>query len=82
MKNHDDPADTKLPVTAELGGEGGSYGDGAIQAETMNGVFGNPTIDAKRAGPAAGQASAAAVEGEQVLDADEEVRHATEPPEP
>lgn len=81
MTNRDDLDDTKLPVTAELGDEGGSYGDGAVQAETLKGVLGNPTIDPKRAGPAASEGPPAAGEGGQVPDADDEVKHATEPPE-
>lgn len=43
---HESGAD-KLPLTAELGDEGGSYGDGAQQAETLKGAAGNPRMDPK-----------------------------------
>ena len=33
----------KLPVTAEVGGEGGSYADATVQAETL--TAGNPAVD-------------------------------------
>jgi hypothetical protein len=81
MKEHEDLADMKLPVTAEVGGEGGSYADGTSQAETLTGVDGNPRIDPKRAGPAGGEAAAAAAEGEPAREPDDVVKHATEPPE-
>jgi hypothetical protein len=76
-----DPIDEKLPVTAELGSEGGSYGDGALQAETLRGASGNPRVDPKRVAPLGGEAAAAAAEGEQVRDSADEVKHATESPE-
>jgi hypothetical protein len=40
----------KLPVTAELGGEGGSYGDATAQAETFRGLEGNERVDPKLTG--------------------------------
>ena len=80
MKNHDDLADSKLPVTTELGDEGGSYGDGTVQAETLKGVLGNGAVDPNRAGPEGGEDAAAAAEGEQVRESEDVVRFATEPP--
>ena len=80
MNNHDDLADSKLPVTAELGDEGGSYGDATVQAETLKGVLGNDRVDPKRAGPEGGQDTAVASEGEQVRESEDVVRFATEPP--
>ena len=80
MKKVEHRADEKLPVTGELGGEGGSFGDGTVQAETFKGAFGNDRVDPKRVGPAEGDAAAAAEEGEQVRSPDAEVKHATEPP--
>ena len=79
MKNHDDLAETKLPVTAELGDEGGSYGDGAVQAETLKGVLGNERVDPKRAGPP-GTNTATASEGEPARGPGEVIKHATEKP--
>lgn len=48
MADKDDGRDDKLPVTAELGDEGGSYGDATVQAETFKGEAGNPRVDPKR----------------------------------
>lgn len=48
-RKEDTPED-RLPVTAEVGDEGGSYADGAVQAETFSGVFGNRRVDPKRVG--------------------------------
>ena len=80
MKKRDHRDEEKLPVTGEIGGEGGSYGDGAVQAETFTGAFGNKRVDPKRVGPAGGDAAAVAAEGEPVRAPDEPVKHATEPP--
>lgn len=63
----------KLPVTAEVGDEGGSYAEGTQQAATFSGVFGNPRVDAETAGSEAGHAAAD-------RGADDDVTHATEPP--
>jgi hypothetical protein len=64
----------KLPVTAELGDEGGSYGDATLQAETFEGTAGNPRVDPKRVGsPEAG----AAAGDDRPLDL---VKHPDEPP--
>jgi hypothetical protein len=71
----------KLPVTAEIGGEGGSYGDATVQAETLKGELGNPRVDANRVGPSRGDTAAAAAEGGQVRESDDVVKHASEPPE-
>ena len=70
----------KLPVTAELGGEGGSYGDATAQAETFKGAPGNERVDPKRVAPTGGEAAAAAAEGEQVRPSDDEIKPASEPP--
>ena len=43
-----------LPVTAEVGGEGGSYADPTLQAETFSGPAGNPRVDPKAAASANG----------------------------
>jgi hypothetical protein len=40
-----DPAGQPLPVTAEVGDEGGSQADGAQQAATFSDVFGHPRVD-------------------------------------
>ena len=73
MSNRD-PVEDKLPVTAELGDEGGSYGDATVQAETMKGE--NPRVDPKRAGPPGDLAGTAAADDEPV----DLVKHADEPP--
>jgi hypothetical protein len=76
----DDRKDEKLPVTAEVGGEGGSYADATQQAETLKGAAGNPRVDPKTVAASEGDLTNAAADGEQVLDASEMVKHATEPP--
>ncbi|MGH9309693.1 MAG: hypothetical protein ACRD1U_09990 [Vicinamibacterales bacterium] len=68
--------DAKLPVTAELGDEGGSYGDATNQAETFKGATGNPVVDPKRVGPIARDADAS----EPDRSPEDEIKHATEPP--
>ena len=81
MKPDQDPQETaKLPVTAELGDEGGSYGDATVQAETFKGAFGNRRIDPKQATAVGGEAAAIASQGEQLRESDDEVKPATEPP--
>ena len=80
MSNTEDRTRDKLPVTAEVGDEGGSYADATQQAETFKGAAGNPRIDPKRVVRPNGDLAAAASEGEQVLDTGELVKHATEPP--
>lgn len=81
MKRRKRPDDDKLPVTAELGGEGGSYGDATMQAETFKGEAGNPRVDRGRVAPAGGESAAAAEEGESVRpDTGDSIKHATEPP--
>jgi hypothetical protein len=76
----DDRRDDRLPVTAEVGGEGGSYAEATQQAETFKGAAGNRRIDPKSVAEADGDLSDAAAEGEQVLETAEDVKHATEPP--
>jgi hypothetical protein len=73
-----EPARDKLPVTAEVGDEGGSYADATQQAETFKGAAGNPRLDPKAVVRPDGDLAAAASEGEQVLDTGELVKHATE----
>lgn len=80
MSGTDDRADKSLPVTAEVGGEGGSYADPTVQAETFGGARGNPRVDQKSVAGPDGDLSAAAAEGEQVRDTGDMVKHATEPP--
>jgi hypothetical protein len=46
-RDRKDPAEDSLPVTAELGDEGGSYGDATLQAETFKGARGNTRVDPK-----------------------------------
>jgi hypothetical protein len=48
MAGKQDERNDSLPVTAELGDEGGSYGDATMQAETFTGEAGNPRIDPKQ----------------------------------
>jgi hypothetical protein len=79
MSGTDDRADKSLPVTAEVGGEGGSYADPTMQEETFRGARGNRRVDQKSAAGGDGDVSAAAAEGEQVRDTGTMVKHATEP---
>jgi hypothetical protein len=81
MKKPDPHLDHKLPVTAEVGGEGGSSAEATLQAETFSGPEGNPRVDSIVATDSDGNQTAIASEGEQVLDDGAAVRHATEPPE-
>ena len=48
MRDIEESGGHKLPVTAEVGGEGGSYADATQQAETFTGAAGNPRVDPKR----------------------------------
>jgi hypothetical protein len=75
MSRTDDRADKTLPVTAEVGDEGGSYADPATQVETFSGPDGNPRVDQARIAGAGAVAAAA----EPVAD-DDVVKHATERP--
>jgi len=79
MSDTRDRADQALPVTAEVGGEGGSYADSTLQAETFKGAAGNERVDQKAISGPDGNKAAAAAEGEQVRDTGEVVKHATEP---
>jgi hypothetical protein len=76
----EDRKDDKLPVTAEVGGEGGSYAEATQQAETFKGAAGNRRIDPKSVTDRDGVVTGAAAEGEQVRDDPGMVKHATEPP--
>lgn len=69
-----DKTEPPLPVTAEVGDEGGSFAEATSQAETFSGVFGHPRVDATAAGAAAPTPEPDA----QVTPADQ-VTHATEP---
>ena len=83
MNDPEQSGDQKLPVTAEVGGEGGSYADATLQAETFSGPRGNRRVDPEReASEVNGDATADAAEGGQALDDTAAVRQATEPPEP
>ena len=75
----DDRGTDKLPVTAEVGDEGGSYADATQQAETFKGAAGNPRLDQQGVVRPDGDLAAEAAEGEQVRGG-EHVKHATEPP--
>jgi hypothetical protein len=55
MSQTDDRRSTPLPVTAEVGGEGGSYADPTMQVET----FQQPLKDERNAQPGGGRAAAA-----------------------
>jgi hypothetical protein len=76
----DDRTNDKLPVTAEVGGEGGSYADATQQAETFKGAAGNRRVDPKSVTDADGDLINGAAEGEQVRESADLVKHATEPP--
>ena len=69
----------KLPVTAELGDEGGSYGDATTQADTFGGATGHPRVDPKRVAPTGAEA-AIPPEGGSPRDSGDEVKHATDAP--
>jgi hypothetical protein len=48
MNSTDDHRDKQpLPITAEVGGEGGSYADRTMQAETFAGGGGVPRVDGR-----------------------------------
>ena len=71
--------DPPLPVTAEVGDEGGSFADGTVQEGTFAGPSGVDRVD-----PSAGfdgDRLPAASDGEQVRDDTAAVRPANEPPE-
>jgi hypothetical protein len=81
-KEKDNPERTQnLPVTAEVGGEGGSYADATVQDATFSGPEGNQHVDPGIATEADGDLTNIASEGPQVLDDDASVKPATEPPE-
>jgi hypothetical protein len=75
--NPDDDKTRRLPVTAEVGDEGGSYADATQQAETFSGVFGNPRVDRERTA-----ATAPAAAADRDASDDDEITHATDRPEP
>jgi hypothetical protein len=79
MAAQDDRIDKTLPVTAEVGGEGGSYADATVQADTFKGGKGTGRIDPKAVHGADADQTAVAAEGEQVRDTGDLVKHATEP---
>jgi hypothetical protein len=80
MDTDDTRNQQKLPVTAEVGGEGGSFADATLQVEAVNGPPGNDRVDPKAVSAGEGTAAAVAAEGEQVGRPADEVKHATEPP--
>lgn len=83
MSGTDDRADETLPVTAEVGDEGGSYADPANQAATFSGPAGHRRVDAEQVAPASPGTVAEGVAPENRPDQDVtgEVRPASEPPE-
>jgi hypothetical protein len=78
MSENKDHLETRLPITAELGDEGGSFGDATLQAETFSGSAGNPRIDPTRVTPGE-EAPTPVPERERAREMDT-VKHATEPP--
>ncbi len=80
MNDKDHRAEDKLPVTAEVGDEGGSYSDATMQAETFKGARGNRRVDPKQAAAAVGPAGVIASQGEQMRETDDIVKHATDRP--
>ena len=76
MGKPEDRVEKKLPVTAELGDEGGSFGDATTQAETFKGAQGNPRVDPKRVA-AVGREAEGTVPDQAP---DDEVKDASEPP--
>lgn len=80
MRREDPRANEKLPITAELGDEGGSFGDATIQEDTFKEGPGNPRVDPKRAAAVGGHAQAVASQGTPAGEPDDEVKPATERP--
>lgn len=80
MGTEDRQRDEKLPITAELGDEGGSYGDATAQAETFEETPGNPRVDRTRAAATGGHAQAVASQGEPAGESAAEVKPPTGPP--
>ncbi len=72
----DDATRSELPVTAEVGDEGGSYADATQQVETFSGVFGNRRVDPKKIGAAADASKPQPDTGES-----DDITHATDRPE-
>jgi hypothetical protein len=69
-----------MPITAEVGGEGGSFADATVQDATFSGPEGNERVDPANTTDADGDLTGIASEGEQVLEDDATVRPPTEPP--
>ena len=78
MDRKDERSDKSLPVTAEVGDEGGSYADSTLQVDTFTGPFGNDRVDQQVVAGVAGEAAAVPAEGEQRHESGDEFRHATE----
>jgi hypothetical protein len=70
----------KLPVTAEVGDEGGSYADATLQTGVFDQPEGDLRVDPKRTAATGGHAQAVASQGEPVDRPDAEVKPPTEPP--
>jgi hypothetical protein len=66
----------KLPVTAEIGDEGGSYAEATQQADTFSEVFGSRRTDPK----AISATGTAAGPQRKSREPEDEVTHATEDP--
>jgi len=75
MGGSEDRIEKKVPLTAELGDEGGSYADGAVQAETFKGERGSRRIDPKAVAPEAQTADAVSADATP----EDIIRHADEP---
>jgi hypothetical protein len=76
---------TPLPITAEIGSEGGSYADRTMQGETFSGPEGLPRVEGRGGASSvatyATRQDYAPVSGQGALDSGA-VRYATEPPSP
>ncbi len=79
MSGTDNRTEPELPVTAEVGDEGGSFADPTLQVDTFSGVFGNPRVDQKAVAPAGAVAGAVAPDPDRP-DEGATVTPATEPP--
>lgn len=66
MSGTDDRADKKLPVTGEIGSEGGSYGDPTLQISHFEGDLGRTADAAEPEGVESG--------------ADDVIKYPNEPP--
>ena len=78
MERTDEKPESRLPVTAEVGDEGGSYAEPSLQVETFSGPAGNARIDPKAAASTNGAELAPIARD--ANDSDDLVKHATDAP--